>query len=412
MAEFGWVYFSKEQKEVAGTIIKMMSQSGMVDELGIGAIRDSFANYVFPGISTVQTRAKYFFIVPYIIYDYQKLLLFKNSNKSATKYLYEVEQNLKRQLSEKYKDVDNAQIIGMRLPLNQPIVRRPSSIYWTGIGAYKLINTKGLGVDSFLESVTTKKKIDVFSEITYSDDGFGDDVDLNFDNKFKLHASINPIENWKDELEIELTKDEADILNNVITKHQPNSLLAFILQSKEAQKLLNTCDSFAQFANASSQLKLPIELYNNIKLAHDFSEIMYGSNLAYNYLLHKERNYKSNRFIEDWNSWKKELQNTLLNKENNIIENVLTSDFAKTTKERTKYFLANWWELINTNSPIEQTEEIIWQQELFNKKAKARLQYQRWDDVIEGKSLGLQQLNYRFTQAKRIINDILNAKEK
>ena len=45
----------------------LLSEQGAVDELGIGIIRDAFANYFFPGTSTIQNRAKYFLIVPYVL---------------------------------------------------------------------------------------------------------------------------------------------------------------------------------------------------------------------------------------------------------------------------------------------------------------------------------------------------------
>ena len=37
-----------------------------LDELGIGTVRDAFSDMLFPGISTLQTRAKYFVILPYL----------------------------------------------------------------------------------------------------------------------------------------------------------------------------------------------------------------------------------------------------------------------------------------------------------------------------------------------------------
>ena len=46
--------------------MNLLSEQGAVDELGTGIVRDAFANYFFPGTSTIQTRAKYFLIVPYL----------------------------------------------------------------------------------------------------------------------------------------------------------------------------------------------------------------------------------------------------------------------------------------------------------------------------------------------------------
>ena len=65
--QLGWIDFSKEDWQKALDVINLLSEQGAVDELGIGIIRDAFANYFFPGTSTIQTRAKYFLIVPYVL---------------------------------------------------------------------------------------------------------------------------------------------------------------------------------------------------------------------------------------------------------------------------------------------------------------------------------------------------------
>ncbi len=63
----GWIVFSKNERNKVLNVIHLLDEPGAVDELGIGAIRDSFADYFFPGTSTVQTRAKYFLIIPYVL---------------------------------------------------------------------------------------------------------------------------------------------------------------------------------------------------------------------------------------------------------------------------------------------------------------------------------------------------------
>jgi hypothetical protein len=67
MANIGWIDFSPADRAKVGTVLDLLKPEGMVDELGIGIIRDALANLMFPGISTIQTRAKYFFIIPYIL---------------------------------------------------------------------------------------------------------------------------------------------------------------------------------------------------------------------------------------------------------------------------------------------------------------------------------------------------------
>ena len=40
-------------------IVDLFREKGTLDELGIGAIRDAFADRFFPGTSTLHTRARY-----------------------------------------------------------------------------------------------------------------------------------------------------------------------------------------------------------------------------------------------------------------------------------------------------------------------------------------------------------------
>ena len=47
-------------------MIDLFREKGTLDELGFGSIRDSFADHFFPGISTIQTRARYLLFVPWV----------------------------------------------------------------------------------------------------------------------------------------------------------------------------------------------------------------------------------------------------------------------------------------------------------------------------------------------------------
>ena len=63
--QLGWIDFSKEDRNKVFNVLNLLSEEGVLDELGIAPIRDAFSNIFFPGITTIQTRAKYFLIVPY-----------------------------------------------------------------------------------------------------------------------------------------------------------------------------------------------------------------------------------------------------------------------------------------------------------------------------------------------------------
>lgn len=69
-SRIGWIDFSREHRDRVFSVIDMLGESGTVDELGVGVVRDALADWLFPGVSTIQTRPKYFLLIPGLIQDY------------------------------------------------------------------------------------------------------------------------------------------------------------------------------------------------------------------------------------------------------------------------------------------------------------------------------------------------------
>src|SRR5689334_23093419 len=66
MSSFSWLDYSEEQRKQILDVIAQFREQNTRDELGLGTVRDVFADMLFPGTSTIQTRARYFLIVPWI----------------------------------------------------------------------------------------------------------------------------------------------------------------------------------------------------------------------------------------------------------------------------------------------------------------------------------------------------------
>lgn len=45
----GWIDFSSTERERVSQVLSMLQEKGTLDELGIGQIRDAFADQLFPG---------------------------------------------------------------------------------------------------------------------------------------------------------------------------------------------------------------------------------------------------------------------------------------------------------------------------------------------------------------------------
>ena len=155
--QLGWIDFSKEEREKVLDVINLLSEDGAVDELGIGIIRDSFANIFFPGTSTVQTRAKYFFIVPYILKEVEDGK-YGNNIDTILKKINEEE----KQCAIKMLESDKDGVIGARALPNKWVARKPSNIYWNGIRTFKLFTNDSISISEYIKlacSLKNQKKI-------------------------------------------------------------------------------------------------------------------------------------------------------------------------------------------------------------------------------------------------------------
>ena len=62
---FSWLDYSQQDRQKMLDAVELFGEQTTRDELGIGVVRDTFAEVLFPGISTIQTAAKYFLLVPW-----------------------------------------------------------------------------------------------------------------------------------------------------------------------------------------------------------------------------------------------------------------------------------------------------------------------------------------------------------
>ena len=61
--KLGFINFSTEEQLKMHQVMQAIQEHQAIDELGLGRIRDAFSNKLFPGISTLHNRAKYYAIL-------------------------------------------------------------------------------------------------------------------------------------------------------------------------------------------------------------------------------------------------------------------------------------------------------------------------------------------------------------
>jgi len=67
-----WLDSSREDQQRIRDLLNLFSESESRDELGIGQVRDAFSELLFPGTSTLHTRARYLLIVPWCFQEAQR----------------------------------------------------------------------------------------------------------------------------------------------------------------------------------------------------------------------------------------------------------------------------------------------------------------------------------------------------
>lgn len=53
-------------------LLESQKDKSTIDELGLGLVRDAISDHLFPGLSTIQTRARYFFFVAWLLRDLER----------------------------------------------------------------------------------------------------------------------------------------------------------------------------------------------------------------------------------------------------------------------------------------------------------------------------------------------------
>ncbi|MCE7792204.1 DUF6361 family protein [Salipaludibacillus sp. CUR1] len=390
--QLGWIDYSNEHKKKVLTVLDALSAPEAVDELGIGIVRDGFANILFPGTSTIQTRAKYFFIVPYILMELEKE---KNLNpEKLLSKLVDIEIDLIEVLAQQSKDG----VIGKRA--GKKLKRKPSSIYWNGLRMYGIFKHPSLSIEGYAKAVTTLKR----EELSLINSGFQDSEKDSDDSDVTMGTGTGsfwrcllPEENWKNTLTMDLTYNEAQYLKERIIKSplSKDSLFSYVLKNC-ADKVIEIAD----FDAIGKTIDLPLTIKEDYELARKFSNFIYGANIRYNVILSKGENREAESAWEEWYN-------------SNFVRNNFQDFNYMEVNQRLELknlrlisFLRNWYEAV-LNGSLDEIDSLIIAREIeLKSKERAKLNNSQVYDWKGKEWLG-GKLQYRFKNTSRLIEDIV-----
>ena len=408
MSAIGWVDFSSEHREKVKSVIDLLSTPGVIDELGIGVIRDSFSDSLFPGVSTTQTRAKYFLTVPRIFNDYEKLQANKRRRKKLSVYLNEEENRCMKAMVASHEDDPQGGIIGESFAQKQgEVQRKPSSVYWTGIRQFGLIRTP-LSLQAFSRKFANPDQ-PLKDLVQGSDKTRGDDPDAAVQANETINGPVYD-DDWIESLTVHLSKEEASFLSSQIQTRVPLSLLGQLLLDPEVRtQFLELPDdwNFTKLADEAPFLsQFPEDLQRIISTARDFWQLMEGAHIRYNCLLQNRHGTKKSedQFEAQWDEWADRLQSFPWERWSTDALWTLTKLHHRRVKDYTVEFVVNWIDGVRNGESTASLDALVTRQERFNKKGRARL-HPSAEEKID-KWVGIDDLNYRLNVARTIIDDI------
>ena len=397
--QLGWVDFSKADREKVLDVMNLLQEQGAVDEIGIGLIRDAFANYFFPGTSTVQTRAKYFFIVSYIL---QEAVTGKYGNQVAAvlQKIDSEEKDCGIRLYQKCLDEGREPlgtgIIGARVLPKNWVARKPSNIYWNGIRTYHIFEQENMTIPDMVRlSVLVRaqgKPEKLGNRRDDAEEGDKDDKDAGRGESIRFFdlPEMKGID-WRSHLDIGLTEMEASFLRSKIEKSVPDKLLAYILKHNID---LSKYDRF-EMLYADLKDEVPPEMARIMKLACDFNRLVYAARVRYNMVLSRGQNKAA---VAEWD----EVRDNIARYAGVNLEDVLS--FLGRPDFRLRRFLLNLQAAFLAGD-IERADEILVSREI-ELKTKARAKLCHAEDFNPNNWVGGRYLDYRFADAKRIVTDI------
>lgn len=261
MSSFVWIDHSEKQRRQVLDAIDQFREKDTRDELGIATIRDAISDTLFPGTGALQTRARYFFFVPWTLNKYADG---RSKSGDIARKVRDEELRLIEVLSTSETPAPHG-IIGIRA--RKALQRAPSSIYWNGLKVLGFCRVGGSLWD-YLKHVERAKA----GRATLRDDD-GDLVEGLPSAWVKMPAMPD---GFPEGARLPLQLEEAVFLKNQVIAKHPSSLFAFFLQE-------NTRGSRSDFAwDHPATDHVPATLKRKIEYARIFSEVLYGAPIIYN----------------------------------------------------------------------------------------------------------------------------------
>lgn len=384
-----WLDFSDAERRRALQVVELLGTSETRDELGLGAIRDAFAEALFPGTSTVQRRARYFLFVPWTFRELER------SRAGRTDALNRARDEELRLIEALLDAGEQDGVIGGRA--RKKLRQVPSMIYWQGLARWGIRRVAGTREQwGRAVSRSVGRAVD--------DDGQVVPVGASW-----WHARLpEPPDDWPGSTSLALRMEEAEYLRERIRDRCEDTMLATLVERREPW-------DEAEFAWKLEVPELPGHQRELLDHARRFSETMHGAALLYNHALAvaSEQYQLQAHYRERLESWVDEEARADRAATPLSDSWVLLAEIGSRHSVHTRLFIEDWFSLTADPSLVlhdPRLLERVRERERQVKGRQARLSFDAARETWRG-AAGAGQLEYRWASTQRQLLDIVGATE-
>jgi len=386
-----WLDHDVAARERTKRILALFQEKGTQDQLGLGGIRDSFSDLLFPGTSTIQTRLRYFLFIPWI---YQSLEEKEVPSRAIETRARSMELALvKPLLSTKERGVFGSTAGGN-------LKRLPSEVYWGGLLSWG-IRRFDASQNQYHQAVDDLYRRRKAARLTSKEGNEPSEGIITW------HTDVpRPPESFPEKVTLKLRREEAEFLRDRIVTEHKDTLLAWLT--------LRSTRTSVDFPWEHPLLdSMPAKLQETLQHARVFSEVMNGAPILYNLMVSEEA--KRDELVSEYEDWFREWADSLDLKE--IREWSLNTLFAiaraqggHTISAQTETFVSRWVQMTRADpyglTTQSQARQLIRHREILLKGPHSLFQNQKAREEKYSGDLGVGRLNYRWPDVQVLLNDL------
>jgi len=399
-SRFAWLDHDEQASAHLREVLRAFEEKSTLDNLGLGLVRDAFSDLLFPGTSTIQTRARYFLFVPWLCVQLEaEHVLPADFDRRLRARELDLVESLRTGVG-----VDGEGVVGYQS--RDRTQRLPSSIYWRGLARL------GVRLNDFSLPEYRSRLSDLYRSqqaIQRDDD---DQRVRSLARNWDASLPPAPPRFPREPLTFALEREEADYLADRIRLSTSGSLFAVLV---DAPELLAGADT----PWAVEAAALPPNVRELVTHAQWFSTVMWGAQLLYNLMLAERSRSWLDRDYEDLEV---SVRSTLLEWADDLHQrrgeatgwandlHAFWMAVGRPIPLPARAFIERWIAstIANPAGVVDDRalREGIEQREHMLKGRLARLSNRAALEGWAGQPLGVDPLTHRWGQATRILHDI------